>query len=165
VPPVGSRRVAPGIAYVVALVGAWVVVSASGACVATGASLGQSCLKDSDCFSGHCAAQICVAAAPELSPDAAEGDSTVADAPGAVEGSSTDDGPYEGSEGSTGPTDGGSGGGLTTADTSASDGAADGPGTTGADASPDGPGDGTTDAPPDAPADGASDARLDSGAG
>jgi hypothetical protein len=168
VAPVRSRRLASGTASLVALVGLWIVVSASGGCVRTGASLGQSCLKDDDCFSGHCAAMLCVAAAPELSSDAAEGDSTVADAPGPADGPSADDAPSEVSEGSI---DGGAGDALATdADASvpadATDGpsapdATDGPGSTGADASPDA----TSDAPPDAPADAAADAHLDSGAG
>lgn len=148
-----------------ALVGAWAIVSGSGACVRTGASLGQSCLKDDDCFSGHCASMICVPAAPELSADAAEGDSTVADAPGSADGPGTDDGPTEGSESSI---DGGSADALSTdAEASAPNDATDGP--SGPDATDGaGPADanGSTDASSDAPTDGAaSDAKLDSGAG
>jgi hypothetical protein len=155
VTPSESRRFASGIALLLALAGAWAVVSGSGACVRTGASLGQSCLKDDDCFSGHCTAQICVRAAPELSADAAEGDSMVADSPGSADAPGTDDGPAEGSVGST---DGGSGDAVATdAEASVPADATDGPsGTDAADAN------GSTDAAGDGAS---SDAKLDSGAG
>ncbi|MGH7434654.1 MAG: hypothetical protein ACRENE_03190 [Polyangiaceae bacterium] len=177
-PPRSSRRLASRVVSFVASAAVCVVLSGSGACVQTGASLGQHCLKDDDCFSGHCAAQICVSSAPELGADAAEGDSTLADAPGSVEGSTTDDGPSESSDAS--PDGAGPGDGSVTADADASTGddATDAPSTSDAadgaapvdaqtttdgsnDASPEAAG----DAPSDAPADAPSDAQLDVGAG
>jgi hypothetical protein len=100
-------------------------LAASGACTKSGASLGQSCLTDQDCFSGSCSQQICVAAAPVLDAEA-KGDSpaVVVDASGdgagdagaTVEGGDssradasldafTGDAPSEGAPAETGPAD------------------------------------------------------------
>jgi hypothetical protein len=57
-------RLAPPLAVLVLLGPAF------GGCVKVGDSLGQSCLSDEDCFSGHCIEQTCVSAPPLLDGEA-----------------------------------------------------------------------------------------------
>jgi hypothetical protein len=71
------------------------VLAASGGCVKNGASLGEACLTNEDCFSGYCAQQLCVSAPPLLDAEAkgdAPVDAIVESGPGDASPDSTADG-------------------------------------------------------------------------
>jgi hypothetical protein len=131
------------------------VLAASGACVQSGASLGQSCLTDQDCFSGQCSQQKCVSAGPLLDAEA------TGDPPSTPPGEASTDGSGEAS------TDGAPTDGAVDASPSVEGGDASRPDAT-PDAPPgDAPSEGAApetgaDAPVDSPAESAVDSAVDS---
>jgi hypothetical protein len=149
------------------LAGAVVLGPAFAGCVGTGASLGQSCLTNEDCFSGYCAMRVCVAAPTfidaEVEADGATtDDGPPADAPLAADGS--DSSPASDAAGDAQPdaAETGSDGAAPDADASTpvdAPGSTDGAGDATSDSTTDGAG--AVEAGQDAPA----DVRLDVGGG
>lgn len=151
-----ARRSVAAVAFALATIA--VLASVQSACVKTGASLGQACLSNEDCFSGQCAGQLCVSAAPTLDAEA-EGDGEApgsdgavdalppdaADAPAVPDAASDSTSPDANGEGGDGaaPADGSHDASLEAADASADE--------TGPDGSPDAAG--TTEGGLDAPTD------------